>query len=207
MVRCLVCSADLVNKNFYCFKAADSCCIHVIHFKHEVQACDICHTIHVFCHTCQTFVQLIRRSVVMDANHDPTLYAWRDEEGKYHSTTIQTELTKYFKLENTPNTVEDFEKFIDTIHPFINKQAISDQEKREHQLQSIMDDISNQLQDDKDFSVADLNIFCLNPNDLRLIHPNEKNLAYFGQGFNILERAFAQWQCPHGQTIIEGHSD
>lgn len=40
------------------------------------------------------------------------------------------------------------------------------------------------------FSLEDLSLYCLNPEDLRLIHEDEK--GHYGGGFNILERSYAR---------------
>ena len=176
------------------------------------ECCDECKSLHIYCDKCKTYAQLVSRNIVMDDYN--VVYAWRSEDGTYHSTSAAKELGKKYGLKppETPPT-GSYNDQIDACTEMLEaKLGISSDEACD-----IYDEfVDNHMYEFGDslefkpplgFNLEDLNIYCLNPNDTRLIHPDESGLANYGKGFNIMERSCATWRCSCNTTIIEGHND
>lgn len=204
-MNCLVCQTILTKGgNEYdeyhdSFKAAPNCEINDIYEKHDLFVCDKCDSIHVYCNECKSYAQLTSRYTRIDCS-DSNIIAWR-EDGLYHCSSLNKELSKKYNIHLT----EEMNKETDT-QIFVNKR-ITESIDKAHELIYEMKDYLNDFSETLSFMLNDLDIYCLNPNDERLIHPDEKGIAICGTGFNILERSSATWLCKHGSSTIDGHND
>jgi len=215
-MECLVCSFKMVNiaedyndYDEYDLEAAPNCEFHDIYEKHNILVCYNCHSIHIYCYECKSFVQLIERGCKMDDEHKPDKYAWRDVNGEYHCTTLNKELAKKYNID-----IPDYMDMNKITELFFDKGIATSKVVNEYNCNEadvlyydMCDGLNNDFEDTHKFMLNDLNIYCLNPNDERLIHPDEKGIAICGTGFNILERGYAKWECKHGTSSIDGHND
>ena len=215
-MNCLVCPSKLVDaRDDYGYyddcdlTAAPSCEINDIYKKHKILVCLTCNSIYIYCNKCKSFVQLVERGCKMDDTHDPATYAWRDTNGEYHYTTLNKELSKKYNID-IPDDM-DMNKITEL---FFEKGIATSKSVNEYNCNeadvlyyNMCDGLNNDFEDTHKFMLNDLNIYCLNPNDERLIHPDEKSIAICGTGFNILERGYAKCECKHGTSSIDGHND
>lgn len=157
--------------------------------------CKKCWSLHVYCKECKSFTQLVERSCQMDSYKD--VVSWRDYKGKYHYTSVEREFALYDK-----NTY---------IKPPMSSSCFNGKKQEEilktSDPKKLHDSIFNYIINDfpEKFRLDDLKLFCLDPNNERLISNGEKGLALYGKGFNVMERAFAKWRCEHGNVIVNGH--
>lgn len=164
---CRVCKNPLPHEENDCdFKVAPSgtCYHHTRVGKYHAMECHHCYSVHVYCTLCHDMMQLVKRDHKMCDEHTDTIYAWRDVAGAYHCTSFWKEMSiKY----NHPITCEpDFRKFI------LQQGLVNSAEKVWDFLCVAYADFEASI-DLCEFNVVDLNLYCLDPNDLRLVHPLE----------------------------------
>lgn len=179
-------------------KSAESCTIEVEDVEgvedHNFKFlyCKKCWTLHVYCHECNHFIQLFERSCHMNKNG---IVSWRDNKGRYNYTSIENEFALYDK-----NT---YIKPRLSSSCFIGKTGeISKITDPVELYETIYNYIMHNFPEK--FYVNDLKLQCLDPNNEQLISKEEKGVAFYGNGFNIMKQAFAKWKCEHGCVIVNG---
>ncbi len=202
--------------------------------KHKAYLCNNCYTIHIYCDDCNGWIKLVERSICMEGYNKCTLVSWRDENGEYHSIDVEdiynkkcedvakdlsNEIDSYskefifkyiigFGKQDFTAYQNDFGEFKKKHGEFAKLKFKTKYGKSKSELyEEIFEEIVNNFDKTHTFKLDDLEIYCLNPNDLRLVTDSEKGLGTIGIGFNIEERAWAKWSCQHGETTIEGHDD
>ena len=206
MKSCLICQNALTlvtivhGYSTHEFAAAEDCEFHFINQHHSVLDCSQCNSIHIYCNECSGYVQLVERDINMNYYvYGTPMYAWRDCNGKYDYTTLTMELTKKYKTDFP----EDYDRK-QIKQKLVDDKIVNTMEEADELYWGIADALFDHLNDTKTFKVIDLNMFCLNPNDERLIHPAESGIAMKGSGFNIRHGSNARWCCAHGASTIYG---
>lgn len=204
-MNCLVCNHTLCNaveewENSTEAEIADGASVAEMVSQHTLWECKECKTLHVYCDACKTYAQLVSRSLVMDSNDNSDVFAWRDQSGNYHSTSLRKELSKKYDIPLSVTVPDAWTKILQEKLCINNEQA-------ETLYIELCDDHVNEFGADLGFNLEDLNVYCLDPNDMQLIHLDESGIAYYGTGYNIMERSWVEWRCKCSTSVIAGHDD
>ena len=199
--------------------------------NHFAYVCMNCSSVHIYCSICKNWVKLVERSVCMEGYNHCTLVSWRDELGKYHSTSVESIFTQKCQefVDSIISQINNYSKesivnYLCRNYCEIDKKCYVKLEKKYKNIidemfkskygktpndlyEELFDEIVNNFNDTHSFKLDDLNIYCLDPNDLRLVTKQEQGLASYGIGFNIEEQSWLKWECVHAKTTIEGHDD
>lgn len=180
--------------------AAQSSRVELNSDSHTLYVCNECKSLHIYCLECDGPIKFVRRYCCMNGNYEShAIKSWRDKSGN-HSTTTDLEHSIIEPL-MTKSIIEES----DVINSCFNiAQVVKFKDSNDLSF-----DIEMHMIHDfpMPFNVSDLDMYALNPNDTRLISQAEVGLADVGTGFNIQERTWAEWECPHGIFHISGHDD